>query len=90
MNCTCKGDRLGHPGSWTCTCSDESYYAPRPSMLTLVHEKQELEAENARLRAELDALKPKPVVEYRTYLTDFGKVQLTFTDGRLTSAEVIK
>lgn len=64
--------------------------------------------ENARLRAELDALKPKPVVnivgvrlvEWKSSHPDFKmeavtqkgppNISLTFNDGVLVSAEVIK
>lgn len=101
MNCTCSGDRLGHPGSWTCTCSDESYYAP--SAL------KKLETENARLRSQLEAtksklkeLEPKPVVEvkYVRWGINIGlshgasqlpqdNLKLTFEDGELVGAEVI-
>ncbi len=69
--------------------------------------KSELVAENVRLRAELEALKPKPVVttQYGHVVSilsgdyypmfdalrfDDCNLKLTFSDGVLVSAEVIK
>lgn len=60
-----------------------------------------LEAENARLKAELELLRPKPVVKTVTKLATIegfydgwdteenDNLKLTFTDGKLTKAEVI-
>lgn len=65
---------------------------------------EKVEAENARLKAELLALKPKPITDSRTakvwlrdglpYLSPDemvadDNIELTFTDGKLTAAEVI-
>ena len=62
-----------------------------------------LQAENAKLRAELESLRPKPVVTYG-YMNIAGpnsisweyscegehnNLKLTFHDGKLVSAEVI-
>ena len=54
---------------------------------------KDLEAENARLRAELEALKPKPVVWEHTYhiqsINDVIKVYVKYEGGKLVKAEVI-
>lgn len=66
---------------------------------------EKLEAENARLKAELDQLRPKPVVKTALYhvrytgarveMVDSGytnctdNLKLTFTDGKLSNVEMI-
>lgn len=76
------------------------------SETALAHEMIEgLKAENARLKAELELLRPKPAVKTASYYVNYhgprvelvnswgtycaDNLKLTFTNGVLTGAEVV-